>query len=308
MTSTAAGLTSATTNRRPICRATTAVVPLPAKKSSTRHPDASTAPRLDAGCLPAFGSDSPSSRCRSWGRSCATRRRSAACPARLLGAHEPGRHVRDALDLLLIEEVLLHVLHVYEDRVVLRGPAIFCAPAVVVRPDDLVQEVVATEDLVEQHLAVMRFSVVDVEVERSVVREQTSRLFQLRPDERQVVVVHVEVLHATDLGRHVTPPLKPNTIAAAFSPIGTQRRANLRFAGIERRVDIDQLERLVGQLGKQVRAVGQHDVVVAGREVEHSCNVTSPRRTRRGSSTTGTAASAGSPRASPPTPPDGRAR
>jgi len=76
-----------------------------------------------------------------------------------------GRHVRDALDLVRVEEVALGVTDVDQDVVVLRGPAPGRACAVVVRPDDLVQKAVAAEDAVQQHLAVVYLAVVDVEVE-----------------------------------------------------------------------------------------------------------------------------------------------
>src|SRR3712207_7594850 len=54
---------------------------------------------------------------------------------------------------------------VHEDRVVLRGPPPCRPGAVVVGPDDLVEEVLAAEDAVEQDLAVVRLAVVDVEVQ-----------------------------------------------------------------------------------------------------------------------------------------------
>ena len=70
----------------------------------------------------------------------------------------------------------------------LRGPAAPRPGAVVVGPDDLVQEALTAEDLVEQNLAVVSLTVVDVEVERPVVAEQPVGLVQPRPDEAEVVV------------------------------------------------------------------------------------------------------------------------
>ena len=90
-------------------------------------------------------------------------------PARcLLGRHEPRRHVRLAIDGLGVEPVGRGILHVDEDRVVLRGPAPLRAGTVVVGPDELVQEAFAPEDLVEEHLAVVRLARVEVEIERAV--------------------------------------------------------------------------------------------------------------------------------------------
>src|ERR1043165_982275 len=85
--------------------------------------------------------------------------------SRLPGADEPRSHVRDPIDLLGAERVPLRVLRVPEDVVVLRRPALLRARAVVVGPDDLVHERRATEDLVEEHLAVVHLAVVDVEEE-----------------------------------------------------------------------------------------------------------------------------------------------
>ena len=70
----------------------------------------------------------------------------------------------------------------------LGGPAASAAGAVVVCPDDLVEEALATEDLIEQELAVVRLAVVDVEVQRALACEQAMRVLQARREEREVVV------------------------------------------------------------------------------------------------------------------------
>ena len=75
----------------------------------------------------------------------------------------------------------------------LGGPAPARLGAVVVRPDDLVQERVAAEDLVEQQLAVVRLAVVDVEVQRAVGRQQLSQAGEAGREELQVVGVLVVV-------------------------------------------------------------------------------------------------------------------
>ena len=68
------------------------------------------------------------------------------------------------------------ILDVDEDRVVLGRPALARLRAVVVRPDELVEEAVAPEQRVQQHLGVVRLAVVEVQVERAVVGEQPPRL------------------------------------------------------------------------------------------------------------------------------------
>jgi hypothetical protein len=82
-----------------------------------------------------------------------------------------------------VEVVALGVLGVDEDRVVLGGPALLRARAVVVGPADLVEEVLAAEDLVEKELAVVSLAIVDVEVERSRCGKDAPTLDQARLQE-----------------------------------------------------------------------------------------------------------------------------
>ena len=139
----------------------------------------------------------------------------------LLGAGEPRRHVGLALDLLGVEVVALRVLHVDKDRVVLGRPAAPRARAVVVRPDDLVEEAAPAEDLVEQELAAVRLAVVDVEVEGALLAEQAVGVLEARDEERQVVVEAVGVAGAREqLGAVAAAPE-----ADAARPPGPRRRA-----------------------------------------------------------------------------------
>ena len=117
--------------------------------------------------------------------------------------------------------VALGVLDVDEDRVVLGRPAAPRAPAVVVGPDDLVQEAAAAEDLVEQQLAVVRLAVVDVEVERALLAEQAVGVLQPRGEEREVVVEAVAVARAREQLGPVAPPAEADALGAP----GRRRRA-----------------------------------------------------------------------------------
>ena len=193
ITSIASGLESQSTGRRPSSSAAAPSVPLPAKKSSTSRPARARPRRSGGGRRPASGSGSRSSRCRSARRSCATRRRSGASrappsPASRGPAPCTARDRRPRC-----RSGSRRVLHVDEDRVVLRRPPPLRARAVVVGPDDLVQEAVAPEDLVEEHLAVVRLAVVEVEVERAVVARAGAGLAQPRLEEAEVVVEGVGV-------------------------------------------------------------------------------------------------------------------
>ena len=75
----------------------------------------------------------------------------------------------------------------------LRRPAAARLGAVVVGPDQLVEEALAAEQLVEQQLAVVRLAPVDVEVERAGGVQQAAHLAQARLEEAEVVVERVAV-------------------------------------------------------------------------------------------------------------------
>ena len=139
------------------------------RSRGTSRPRATTPARSAAGRRAASGSGSRSSPCRSGETIVCHQTSVGSLPRAAFSAvDEPRRHVRLAVDRLGVEVVALRILDVDEDRVVLRRPAPLRARAVVVGPDDLVQEALAAEDLVEQHLAVVHLAVVDVEVERAV--------------------------------------------------------------------------------------------------------------------------------------------
>ena len=102
---------------------------------------------------------------------------------------------------------------VYEDRVVLGRPPPAGARAVVIRPDDLVEKALAAEDLVQQQPAVVGLAVVDVEVQRSLAREQPVGLQQARVQEREIVVERVPIGGLGEQTRGVAAALKSGAIA-----------------------------------------------------------------------------------------------
>src|SRR6185312_774208 len=101
-----------------------------------------------------------------------------------------------------------------EDRVVLGRPATAGARAVVVGPDQLIEELLAAEDLVEQQLAVVRLAVVDVEVQRAVLAQEPARLFQTRCEKAEVVVERVAIGGLCEQPRPVAPALKADALSA----------------------------------------------------------------------------------------------
>ena len=143
----------------------------------------------------------------------------------------------------------------------LGGPAALGAPAVVVGPDDLVEEAVAPEDLVEQQLAVVGLAVVDVEVQRALAREQPVRLEQARLEEREVVIEGVAVAGLGEQPRAVALPLKAG-VSSVVVAHRLQHLARLRLAGVERRVDVHELERGVGERRQQLHVLAQQDLIL----------------------------------------------
>ena len=172
----------------------------------------------------------------------------------LLGRDETGRHVGLAVDRVGVEVVGGGVLDVDEDRVVLGGPAPARARAVVVGPDDLVEEALAPEDLVEQQLAVVRLAVVDVEVERALARRAAGAPARAAARGRRGSRRSRRGRRTRTSSRvGVAPALE----AGARSPSSsrTTRRACAALAppGVEGRIDVDQLEGPVGEARKQRR-------------------------------------------------------
>jgi hypothetical protein len=146
---------------------------------------------------------------------------------------------------------------------VLGRPAPSRARAVVVRPDDLVEKAVAAEDLVEQQLAVVGLAIVDVEVQRALATEQPAGVFQARSEEREIVVKRVAVGGLGEQARAVAAPLKARPVTVRIGRCA-QRLTGLRLARVERRVDVDQLERCVGEASQQIEVVAEQDLVHVG--------------------------------------------
>jgi hypothetical protein len=59
----------------------------------------------------------------------------------------------------------------------------------------------------------------------------------------------------------VAPPCEPRAITAGVVAHGTELRAALRLAGVERRIDVDEVDRLVGKLREHGQVIGEHDAV-----------------------------------------------
>ncbi len=138
----------------------------------------------------------------------------------------------------------------------LGGPSPLGPGAVVVGPDDLVEEALAAEDLIEQELAVVRLAIVDVEVEAAVLAQQAVRLEQPWLEEGQVVVEAIAVAGLREERRFVAATLKARALPLPVLH-RLERAAGLQLAGVERRVDVDQLKGPALQRGQQLEVLTQ---------------------------------------------------
>ncbi len=176
------------------------------------------------------------------------------------GSHESRRHVGLAVHRGVVEVVPGWVLHVHEDRVVLRWPLARRPGAVVVGPDDLVEEALAAEERVERDLRVVRLAEVEVQVERALGIQQPPCLAESRLEEAPVVGERVVVARQVALDRLVAAALESDAGAVGRLCRGGGA-ARLRAAGVERRVEVDQAEGCVGQLRDDVEVVAAHHEV-----------------------------------------------
>ena len=186
-------------------------------------------------------------------------------PGRLLGGDQTRSHVGLPLHRVGVVVVGAGCAYIDEDRVVLGRPAPPRLGAVVVGPDQLVQEGVPTEDLVQQQLAVMSLAVVDVEVQRSVRGQQLPATGQSRLQEGQVVRELVVIAEALQQTGAVPAPTKadPRCRAWCVVPRDRQRRARLGPAGVERGVHVDEVEVTLRQGLQDREVVALYDQVIA---------------------------------------------
>ena len=83
-------------------------------------------------------------------------------------------------------------------------------------------------------------------------------LAQARLDEGQVVVVAVGVPQASEHGRPVGASAEPGAVAGRIG-LGREPKPPLLSPGVERRIDVDQRERLVGKLRQELEVVAEVD-------------------------------------------------
>ena len=113
-------------------------------------------------------------------------------------------------------------------------------------------------------LHVVALARVEVDVERAVLGEQAAGVAQARGEEADVVLERVGVGQRADLLRAVAPPLEAGAIPLVVGH-DAQRPAALLVPGVERRVDVDDVERAVGQAWEDVEVVAVDEQVVVER-------------------------------------------
>ena len=177
----------------------------------------------------------------------------------LLGADEAGRHVGDPIDGVEVEGVSLGRVRVPEDVVVLGGPAIARLAAIVVGPDDLIAEAGAAEYLVEQNFGVVGFAWVEMQEERAGGFEQPMGFNESRTEEGEVVV---EVVGVGGRGQRLDliTSTAEAIACAANATARSDARALLGDSGVERWIDVDEIDRGRGKLLEDGKVIAEVNV------------------------------------------------
>ena len=175
------------------------------------------------------------------------------------GADQAGGHIWNAVDGVVVEGVVIGVFGVPQDVVVLGGPARFGAAAVIVGPDDFVDEGIAAKYFVQHYLAIVDFPVVDVEEQAAVVIQQTVGFGHAGTEEADVVVEIVGVPAVADDMGTVAAALETGAVAVGVGR-DLDASAGLGFAGVEGRVNVDELERAIGQGGQDIKIVAKYNI------------------------------------------------
>ena len=163
-------------------------------------------------------------------------------------------------------------------------PAPLGSAAVVVGPDDLVEKTLPAEDAVQQHLAVVRLAVVDVEEERARAGEHPVGLLKARREEGQVVAEVIGIAGGAERGRSVAPTLEAGPVALRGPAPSCSATRFLLPASIEGRIDIDQVDAAVAQRAQELEIVveddAQHGAAPSRMAARPRCERWPPRATR----------------------------
>ena len=140
----------------------------------------------------------------------------------------------------------------------LGGPAPPRARPVVIGPDQLVEEAFPPEYLIQEQLAVVSLAVVDVKVERAFAGEQTLGMLQAWGEESEIVLEGVAIGALREQARGVATSREAGPVARLIGD-GSRQLACLLATRVEGRVDVDQLERFVGEARQHFKTVAEDD-------------------------------------------------
>src|SRR5262249_13351137 len=105
-------------------------------------------------------------------------------------------------------------------------------------------------------------SIIDVEVEATVVLENAMRLTEARLEESEVIIERVgESFIPRDALRSIPLSFEARAIALRVVANGAKTIATLRASRVERRVDVDEIDAAIRKRPQRVEAVGMNDSV-----------------------------------------------
>ena len=121
-------------------------------------------------------------------------------------------------------------------------PAVFRSPAIVIGPDNLIQEVLTAKDFVEKNLAVVNLSIVDVKVKGTSWAKESVRFTQAGLKESQVIVEAVEKRGCFAFGCLISLTLETSTVSIGV--LGSvEPSPSLQLPRVEWWVYVDEVNR-----------------------------------------------------------------
>lgn len=105
----------------------------------------------------------------------------------------------------------------------------------------------------------MHLAVIDVKIQAAVCFQHALRLDQTRLEEAQVIIELVVVGAPAQRDGAVAAPLEAHPVAILLVAHGLDLRARLHPSGIERRIDVDQINGFGGQRLQYGQIVSEED-------------------------------------------------
>ena len=106
---------------------------------------------------------------------------------------QTGSHIRLPVNFFCIEVIRGAILHIDQDVVVFGRPPALGTGAVVVRPNDFIEETIPAKDHVAHDLRVVHLAVIQVQIQSPVLGEEIACRLQPGKQERPVILEGVVV-------------------------------------------------------------------------------------------------------------------